>query len=115
LVLKIIHSHHFADDKASTIEEILRLVKYPDRRINAIIYFMASGEFRVEVWEYLYLKWGHLIPLERNGKIVAAKLIINYGEDEEYLLMDRRNMLAFSTTLLTCLTAFFLLFTIRFI
>jgi hypothetical protein len=43
---------------------------------------MASGGFRVEAWDYL--EWGHVIPIERNSKIVAAKVIIYSGEDEEY-------------------------------
>jgi hypothetical protein len=72
----------FADDRAPTIEEIRKLCEYPDRRIKAIIYSMASGGFRVGAWDYL--KWGHVIPIERNGKIVAAKMIIYSGEDEEY-------------------------------
>jgi hypothetical protein len=37
----------FADDRGPTIEEIRRLAEYPDRRIKAIIYSMASGGFRV--------------------------------------------------------------------
>src|SRR5918996_1918682 len=72
----------YADDRAPTIEEICRLAEYPDRRIKAIIYSMVSGGFRVGAWDYL--KWGHVIPIERNGKIVAAKMIIYSGEDEEY-------------------------------
>jgi hypothetical protein len=51
------------------------------QRIKAIIYSMASGGFRVGAWDYL--KWGHVIPIERNGKIIAAKVIIYSGEDEE--------------------------------
>src|SRR5215210_3039484 len=72
----------YADDRAPTIEEIRRLAEYPDRRIKAIIYSMVSGGFRVGAWDYL--KWGHVIPIEQNGKIVAAKMIIYSGEDEEY-------------------------------
>jgi len=40
---------------------------------------MASGGFRVGAWDYL--KWGHVIPIERNRKIVAAKMIIYSGEN----------------------------------
>ncbi len=72
----------FADDRAPTIEEIRMLCEYPDRRIKAIIYSMASCGFRVGAWDYL--KWCHVIPIERSGKIVAAKMIIYSGEDEEY-------------------------------
>jgi hypothetical protein len=43
---------------------------------------MASGGFRVGAWDYL--KWGHVTPIEHSGKIVAAKMIIYSGEDEEY-------------------------------
>ena len=72
----------FADDRAPTIEEIRKLADYPDRRIRAIIYSMASGGFRVGAWDYL--KWGHVIPMENSSKIIAAKAIIYSGEDEEY-------------------------------
>jgi hypothetical protein len=67
----------FAGDRAPTIEEIRKLCEYPDRRIKAIIYSMASGGFRVCAWDYL--KWSHVIPIERSGKIVAAKMIIYSG------------------------------------
>ena len=36
-------SRKFADDRAPTIEEISKIVEYPDRRIKAIIYTMASS------------------------------------------------------------------------
>jgi hypothetical protein len=72
----------YADNRAPTIEEIRRLAEYPDRRIKANIYSMASGGFRVVAWNYL--RWGHVVPVERNGKAVAAKVIIYSGEDEEY-------------------------------
>jgi len=72
----------YADDRAPTIEEICKLAEYPDRRINAIIYSIASGGFRVGACDYL--RWGHVIPIERNSKVVAAKLSIYSGEDEEY-------------------------------
>ena len=31
-----------------------------------------------------YLKWGHIRPIERDGEIVVAKVIVYAGEDEEY-------------------------------
>jgi hypothetical protein len=61
----------YADDRASTIEEIRRLPEYPDRRIKAIIYSMASGGFRVGAWDSL--KWGHVTPVERNDKFWLPK------------------------------------------
>jgi hypothetical protein len=41
-----------ANDRAPTVEEIRKLVEYPDRRIKAIVYAMASGGFRLGAWHY---------------------------------------------------------------
>lgn len=72
----------FADDRAPTIEEIREIIQYPDRRIKAIICIMASSGIRVGAWDYLRFK--HIIPQEIDGQIVAAKLIVYAGEDDEH-------------------------------
>lgn len=73
----------FADDRIPTNEEIQRLLGYPDRRIKAIVYTMTSSGIRLGAWDYL--KWGNIKPLEEEGKgVVAAKMIVYSGEDEEY-------------------------------
>jgi hypothetical protein len=72
----------YADDRIPTLEELQRLVQYPDRRIKAIVYTMASSGARLGFWDYL--RWGHIKPLERNGNIVAAKMTVYAGEDDEY-------------------------------
>jgi hypothetical protein len=72
----------YADDRIPTLEEIRKLVEYPDRRIKAIVYTMASSGIRLGAWDYL--QWGHIQPVERNGEVVAAKIIVYAGEDEEY-------------------------------
>jgi integrase len=72
----------YADDRIPTLEEIKRVVEYPDRRIKAILYTMASSGIRIGAWDYL--QWGHIRPIDRNGEIVAAKMIVYAGEDEEY-------------------------------
>ena len=59
-----------------------KLAEYPDRRIKGIIYTMASSGIRIGAWDYM--QWGHIRPIDRNGEIVAAKMIIHAGEDEEY-------------------------------
>jgi hypothetical protein len=43
---------------------------------------MASSGIRLGAWDYLRV--GHIRPIERDGKIVAAKIIVYAGEDEEY-------------------------------
>jgi integrase len=72
----------YAEDRAPTIEEIRRVIEYPDRRIKATVFTMASSGIRVGAWDYL--RWGHIIPIERQGQIVAAKIIVYAREDEEY-------------------------------
>ena len=68
--------------RAPTIEEIRKIIQYPDRRIKAIVCTMVSSGTRVGAWDYL--KFRYIIPLEREGRILAAKLIVYAGENEEY-------------------------------
>ncbi len=72
----------YADDRIPTIEEIQKLLEYPDRRIKAIVYTMTSSGIRLGAWDYL--KWGHVRPIEKDGEIIAAKIIVYAEEDEEY-------------------------------
>jgi integrase len=87
-----------ANDRAPTLEEIQRLVEYPDRRIKPIVYTMASSGIRIGAWEYL--KWKHIRPLDKDGQLVdrdrdlpgyshdgqiaAAKISVYGGQEEEY-------------------------------
>jgi hypothetical protein len=43
---------------------------------------MVSSGIRLGAWDFL--KFKHIVPLKRDGKIVAAKLIVYAGEDDEY-------------------------------
>jgi hypothetical protein len=43
---------------------------------------MASSGIRVGAWDYL--QWGHIRPIEKDGEVVAAKIIVYADEDEEY-------------------------------
>jgi integrase len=72
----------FADDRAPTIEEIHRLIEYPDRRIKAIVYTMCSSGIRLGAWDYL--RWGHVIPIKRENALVAAKIRVYAEDDDEY-------------------------------
>jgi hypothetical protein len=72
----------YADDRAPTIEEIKKICEYPDRRMKAIIYTMSSSGIRLGAWDYL--QWRHIIPIKKNGNIIAAKIIVYAGDHEEY-------------------------------
>ena len=64
-----------ANDRAPTVEEIKKLVEYPDRRIKPIVYAMVSSGIRLGAWEYI--QWKHIIPFaDKERKIIAAKLIV---------------------------------------
>ncbi|HET7147620.1 MAG TPA: hypothetical protein VFI73_03890 [Candidatus Nitrosopolaris sp.] len=72
-----------ANDRAPTIEEIKKIVEYPDRRIKSIVYVMVSSGIRLGAWDYL--KWKHVIPFtDEKGEIICAKLIVYAGDIEEY-------------------------------
>lgn len=73
---------HAANDRAPTIEEIQKLVEYPDRRIKPIICTMISSGIRIGAWDYIKLK--HIRPITDNGNIIAAKLSVYAGDREEY-------------------------------
>ena len=40
----------WADDRAPTLDEIRKIVEYPDRRIKSIVYTMVSTAFRLGAW-----------------------------------------------------------------
>ena len=63
---------HYADDRIPTLEEIRKLVEYPDRRIRAIVYTMASSGIRLGAWDYF--KWGHIRPIIRNEQATVSLL-----------------------------------------
>ena len=73
-----------ANDRAPTMEEIQKLVEYPDRRIKPIIYTMVSSGIRIGAWDYL--QWKHVTPITNSvgEEIIAAKLLIYPGDHEEY-------------------------------
>jgi integrase len=72
-----------ANDRAPTLEEIQRLVEYPDRRIKPIVYTMSSSGIRIGAWDYL--QWKHVLPITNdNGEIIAARLLVYGGDPEEY-------------------------------
>jgi integrase len=73
-----------ANDRAPTIEEIQKLIEYPDRRIKPVVYTMVSSGIRLGAWDYL--KWKHVTPVFDNdgNTVLAAKLKVYEGDVEEY-------------------------------
>ncbi len=57
-------TRRYADDRAPTIEEIQKISEYPDRRIKALVYTMASSGVKLSAW--YYLRWGHIKPVAKN-------------------------------------------------
>ncbi|HET6727234.1 MAG TPA: hypothetical protein VFH19_04300 [Nitrososphaeraceae archaeon] len=64
-------------------EEILEVLKYPDRRIKPVLYTMISSGIKIGAWEWL--KWKNIIPIYDDKKsVIAAKIIVYDGEPEQY-------------------------------
>ena len=75
-------ARNYADDRIPSLEEIRKLMEYPDRRIKPVVCTMASSGIRLGSWDYL--RWGDIRPIERDGMVVAAKIIVYAGEAEQY-------------------------------
>ncbi len=71
-----------SNDRIPEISEIKSLLNYNDIRIRPIILTMLSSGIRVGAWNWL--RWKNVIPIEKDGSIVAAKLIVYYQEPEQY-------------------------------
>ncbi|TLX90296.1 MAG: hypothetical protein E6K94_07685 [Thaumarchaeota archaeon] len=72
----------FANDRAPTIDEIRKMTEYPDRRMKAIVYTMASSGIRLGAWDYLC--WKDVEPIIKDGRIIAAKVTVYPGDEEQY-------------------------------
>jgi integrase len=72
-----------ANDRAPTIEEIQKLIEYPDRRIKPVVLLMASSGIRLGAFDFL--RWKHIIPVyDENNEVIAAKIIVYAGDNDEY-------------------------------
>ena len=65
------------------LEEIRKLLEYPDRRLKPIIFTMISSGIRIGAWDTL--QWKHITSIRNtSGEIIAAKLVVYPGDQEEY-------------------------------
>jgi integrase len=72
----------YANDRAPTIDEIRKMLAYPDRRIKPIILTMASSGICLSAWDYL--KWKHIVPIFGDGQVTPAKIQVYADDEEEY-------------------------------
>jgi hypothetical protein len=82
ITMTIPTGRRFANDRAPTKEEVEKIIEYPDRRIGPIVLVSCSSGIRVGAWEYL--RWKHIEPIQRDGKVIAAKITVYAGENEQY-------------------------------
>lgn len=72
----------YADDRAPSKEEIILLLDYYDRRVPICVLIMTSSGARLGVFENL--RWHQITPMYKDGLLVAAKIVIYPGSQEEY-------------------------------
>ena len=70
-------------DRIPTQAELRLLLDYPDRRLKTAVLIMMSSGIRLGAWDYLRL--GDIEPIMQNGTVLAAKVVVYRGEDEQYL------------------------------
>jgi integrase len=74
---------NYADDRVPRLDEIRRILSYPDWRMKAIVCTMAASGIRLGAWDTLL--WEHITPIIRDGGVIAAKIIVYAGDREQYL------------------------------
>ncbi|MDA4125143.1 MAG: hypothetical protein OK438_06835 [Thaumarchaeota archaeon] len=63
---------HAADDRPPTLDEVRKILQYPDRRIKPIVLTMLSSGIRIGSWDHI--RWGHIEKIERGGELLAARV-----------------------------------------
>ena len=79
---RIPRGRQYANDRAPTKAEVRTVLTYPDRRVRPTALVMASSGVRIGAWDYLSVE--DIVPIEKDGKIVAAKAIVYRGTEDEY-------------------------------
>ncbi len=78
----IVKGNRHSDDRPPTVEEIKKLLEYPDRRIKPLVLVMLSSGIRVSSWDYM--KWKDIKPIKKDDIIVAAKMNIFNTKTKKY-------------------------------
>ena len=71
---RIPHGRKFANDRIPTIDEIRKILSYPDRRIRPAVLIMLSSGGRVGMFDHL--SYGDISPIMDSGQVIAAKIRI---------------------------------------
>jgi hypothetical protein len=79
---RIPRGRSYGNDRAPTREEIRAIVTHPDRRIKPTILLMCSSGIRIGAFDYLSL--GDIEAINKDGQLLAAKIRVYAGTDEEY-------------------------------
>lgn len=76
-------ARNYADDRVPRMDELQKIMAYPDWRMKAIICTMASSGIRLGAWDYL--RWEHITPVIRENKLIAARIVVYAGDQEQYI------------------------------
>jgi integrase len=79
---RIPRGQRYGKDRAPTVDEVKAILEYPDRRIRPVVLTSISCGLRNGAWDYL--QWKHITPIDRQGRLLAAKIVIYAGTNEEY-------------------------------
>lgn len=66
---------NFADDRVPRLDELQKIMSYPDWRMKAIVCTMASSGVRLGAWDYLL--WENITPITRDTTSIQ-NLLLNY-------------------------------------
>jgi hypothetical protein len=76
---------HHANDRGPTIEEIKKILEYPDKRIKPIILTMLSSAIRLGAWDYFRVKDVSSVKDKKTGNVIAGKIVVYAGEHDQYV------------------------------
>jgi hypothetical protein len=65
-------ARNYADDRVPRLDEIQKILAYPDWRMKAIVCTMASSGIRLGAWDFLL--WEHITPITKDDRLIAAKV-----------------------------------------